>query len=255
MKYRNLSASKILIRRYLALLKNFLLIFAMSLAIFGIGYIVLYTEFFRIKHVTVKGESKFVNLIDVETLVKNSSFGHNIFTIDIASLAQALQNNFQGAKSFTIAKKLPNSLDVRVFERTPMLLLFTKDSTDLFMVDIDGYILGNVLPDYINLPKLQYSGDIKVGYFIDKNLVPVFIDIKTAMDEHRLQMSSLSFSDRYTHMFVSEGNIWRDIELFVGNSKDKKESVQIVSDLLKQFKLEGKSLKKIDLRYDKVIVE
>lgn len=216
----------------------------------GIVYFIFFTDFMRLSKIKVVGDSRFVNTYDVETLVKSQATNQNIILFDSNKLSRSLALSFQGAKRFDIKKKLPDSLELYIYERVPLLLISNQTNAELYMVDIEGYILGNVRDDFVNLPRLVYSGDIKIGYFINKDLVPVFTDIQRAMDENNLQMSSVSFNDRYTHMFLNN-----DIEVFIDNKKDKKLVISILADLIKQFKIEGKSLKKIDLRYDKVIVE
>lgn len=227
------------------------MLFLMALGIIGgVVYFTFFTDFMRISKIKVIGDSKFVNVYDVETLIKNQAIGQNIILFDSNKLSKSLALSFQGAKKFDVKKKLPDTLELYIYERIPMLLISNKTDSDLYMVDIEGYILGNVREDFVNLPRLIYSGDIKVGYFINRDLVPVFTDIQKAMDENNLQMSSVSFNDRYTHLFLNN-----DIEVFIGNKKNKSLAISILADLIKQFKIEGKSLKKIDLRYDKVIVE
>jgi hypothetical protein len=42
--------------------------------------------------------------------------------------------------------------------------------------------------------------------------------------------------------------------VMISSDKDIKNSIKVVASLDKELNLEGKSIKKIDLRYDKVIV-
>ncbi|KKS19373.1 MAG: hypothetical protein UU77_C0051G0005, partial [candidate division WWE3 bacterium GW2011_GWC1_41_7] len=74
-------------------------------------------------------------------------------------------------------------------------------------------------------------------------------ELVDSISEHNLKVSSMSFYPNYAQLYTEGG-----IEVYIGNDKSKSESVTIIADLVKQLGLEDRKVKKIDLRYDKVIV-
>jgi cell division septal protein FtsQ len=168
----------------------------------------------------------------------------------VYKLTSVLRKNFQGAKSITVVKRLPNKLVITVVERTPLAIIYKTDSTGDFLIDGDGYVLGPVDSDSLALPRIKYNqGDIVVGSFVNKNIIPVSKQIIDDADAASLKISSISFSPAYTQLYVNDS-----VEVLIGNDKDKKQAIEVITALVKKLGLEGKKLKKIDLRYDKVIV-
>ena len=77
----------------------------------------------------------------------------------------------------------------------------------------------------------------------------MYLELVNALSEHKMKVSSMSFYPKYAQLYVNEG-----IEALVSNDKSRSDSISILGSLLKQLQLEGKKAKKVDLRYDKVIV-
>jgi len=89
---------------------------------------------------------------------------------------------------------------------------------------------------------------MRVGAFLDGRIVPVSIEILTEAGKAGLNVSSISFRERYSKLYLGA------TEVYLSNLKGIGESVQKLEKLYKNLLLEGKRVIKIDLRYDKVIV-
>jgi len=79
--------------------------------------------------------------------------------------------------------------------------------------------------------------------------VPLALDIINYSKTEQLELSSMSFKGKDTTFFTNGS-----IETLLDFNVSVKKSMNIVSELIKKSQTEGKSIKKIDLRYDKVIV-
>ncbi len=227
-----------------------MLFLLLSFAIAGVVYYFFYhSDFFKIDSIRIEGAKSFVNQTDLEEVVMGNTFGHSIFMLDSQELKKILQETFQGSKEIRVFKIYPKTVGVEVFERVPLALVHNSNSSEVYMVDMDGYVLGIVDEERTNLPRIKYEGDIKVGHFVDQKLVPVFMELVGALNDNRVNASSVSFFPNYATLYVSEG-----VEVLVSNDKSKTDSIRILNDLLKQTETEGKRIKKVDLRYNKVIV-
>jgi cell division septal protein FtsQ len=231
--------------RWLSVFGPLILIFIFCIC----AVLIIYrSQYFKIQNIEITGAGGYVNEIDLKEVVRNISYDRNLITYDIDGAKQILKDNFQGARGFEIKRKLPDTLVVDVVERVPLVVVY-NDNSSLFLVDEDGYVLGIVDESTTNLPKVYYEGDIKVGYFVDPGLISVFLEVLNAMDQEKLLASSVSVHKRYIRLFLADS-----IEVYIGNDKEKHETVKLLALLLKQLSAEGKNVKKVDLRYDKVIV-
>jgi hypothetical protein len=59
----------------------------------------------------------------------------------------------------------------------------------------------------------------------------------------------MSFADKYTRVFMED-----EVEVIFSNEKSINLSIDIVASLLRKLALEGRDVRKVDLRYDKVVV-
>ena len=227
------------------------LIFVLALVgFFGwVYHFIFRSDYFKIDSVEISGTQSFVSQTDLQEVVRNKVEGEAIFKINNRDLKRTLKDIFQGAKNIKVKKKYPSTISIEVFERVPLALVYNDPSGDLYMVDDEGYVLGIVEEGKTNLSRIRYEGDIGVGLFVDKQMVPVYLELIGALNEEKVYASSMSFSQNYVIIYLPEG-----VELLIGNEKDKLTSVKTATTLLKQLQLEGKKVKKIDLRYDKVIV-
>jgi len=219
-----------------------------SLGYLSYKYIYLSPKF-SVKTVSVVGGGKFVNLQDFRTISEQKTLGQSIFSVDPKELEKSLKSNFLGAKNVEMSLDYPDNLVIKVEERLPVAVVTSgkKDAVH-YLIDNEGYILGEVSEEFMNLPKIIYEGDMKVGSFLDDRVVPVSIEILSEIEKAGLNVSSISFRERYSKLYLGA------TEVYLSNMKGVGESVRKLERLYKNLLLEGKSVIKIDLRYDKVIV-
>lgn len=226
---------------------------AVCFTIYGTYYLFVKSTVFKVQNFDIIGTKNFVNKSDVLIQLKDSAEAQNILKLNTILLEQALKNTFLGARDFKVSKQLPDTLLIQVEERVPLALLKTKNTNDDFeyyLVDAEGYILGLVDPKTTNLPIINYEESITVGIFIDRNLVPLYINLISSSDIAQIKISSVSVHDKHITFFIDN-----TIEVLLGKNKDTSEMIFVLKELIKQLSIEGRNVKKIDLRYDKVVVE
>jgi len=231
---------------FLNLFAKFLIIVS---AVFFIHTFIQKSNFFKVKEVGVLGTGSFVSKKDLENMMNSSVVKKNILNVDTDELKTSILTNFQGAKNVDIKKIFPDKIVVRVYERTPIALLQNNKADEIYIVDEDGYVLGTVANSTGNLPKIFYEGDIKIGYFVDKKFAPVYFELISSIDSEKLQVSSISMDEKNITLYTNDS-----VEVVLEKAKNIRSNINILSSLLRQLKTEGKNAKKIDLRYDKVIV-
>jgi len=247
-KKRSFYTPKRVLRKNHGALKKILIA---TLLLGGIVFTVIKLDvpsYFKVDFVNVEGTGSFVNTDDVKAIVERVVIGHSIFPIKEEEIVELVTKNFLGAKTVFVKKEYPNSIKILIEERIPLAIVH-NNSGDNFLIDSDGYVLGLVSEGFLDLPKIQYEGPVIIGTFLEKDMIPVSVQLLKFAEQEELKISSMSFYPNHVKVFVG-GNA----EVFIGYDKDSEKSLKTISALIKSSEAEGKILKKIDLRYDKVIV-
>jgi len=205
-------------------------------------------SYFKVSHINIAGVGSFVNSEDVKNLVERNIKDQYIFSVKEKEISDILLKSFMGAKSVSVKRNYPNSVDVFVEERVPLAVVYNNDE-EYFLLDSEGYVLGVVTDAFSELPKIKYEGSIVIGTFLEKEIIPVSIEILKFAEKEELKISSMSFYPNHAKLYVDKG-----AEVFIGYNEDYNEAVKTVKALVVAPRKDGKMLKKIDLRYDKLIV-
>jgi len=240
---------KIFLKRIFKLVKWLFPIILIFAAVYSLYFFAYKSGFFSIKEVSVQGAYAYVNHGDVLNIASNKLLGQNMLAQEVDGIENLLKKNFLGIKSLEVEKNYPNKVIINLVERVPIAQIQKDTGGERFLIDEDGYVLGVVDSTASSLPLIIYEGDVLVGNFIDFNIVPLALDVINYSKSEQLELSSMSFSGRDT-TFYTNGSI----ETLLNYDMNIKVSMNIVSELVKKSRVEGKSIKKIDLRYDKVIV-
>jgi cell division septal protein FtsQ len=246
----HISKKRIFWRRFSTFLRISTLFAFIAIIVYSANYFFLVSDYFKISGVSVYGTSTFVNRSDIQKLAETHFLNNHVAKVDTKEISKLLMENFQGAKLIEIDRKLPDQIIVNVYERVPLALVTNKSTPNFYLVDEDGYVLGIVDQDKTNLPQITYDGELKVGYFIDRELVFVYLELLHAIERNNIKASTVSVGEKHITFYVNS-----EIEVLLGKAKDIAASVKIVDELVRQLALEGKEVRKIDLRYDKVVVE
>lgn len=215
----------------------------------GSYYLVFESSTFLIKDINISGAVEFVSHADVHHFLLTNYENKNLIFTDTGELESRLEDLFLGASNIEVKKVWPEGLQVLVTERVPLALLHNEKTPSKFMVDREGYVLGLVDESRKDLPAVYYSEDLRVGTFVNRELIPVYQELIAALEDSEVKASSMSFYPRHVVFYTREG-----IKVLVDNEKDKFHALEVISRLLHQLTLQGKDASTIDLRYDKVVV-
>ncbi|MFA5776507.1 MAG: FtsQ-type POTRA domain-containing protein [Patescibacteria group bacterium] len=226
-----------------------------TLAGFLIWYYVKYRPL-NIRSVEISGAERFVNKEDIKKIAEEKSLGKNIVLLNTKNLREVIASNFLASRSVKVGRQFPSRLKIIVTERVPIALILPKDSKEFYFVDADGFILGPADKSATNLPVINYSQGVEVGKFVEANAVKYYFDLIKALDDDNVAVSTISTYPRYTEFFTVAGFAGKEeTQVLFTNDQNPKPQAKIFSKMMEAFKTEGKKLKKIDLRFDKVIVE
>jgi cell division septal protein FtsQ len=233
-------------------MRPYFIVAAVLLFSLGAYYLLFKSPVFKVSTVTVSGDSQFVNHSELRHLIELNTLGEHIFRTDVARLSEVSADAFLGAKDIVVTRNYPNSLHIQVFERSPLAVVYNPKNTpqEYFLVDEEGFLLGLVDINKTNLPKVEYNEPLFVGTFIDEDLTPLYLTLIRSLDSEGLKASSISVLPKHIKFYLDVTT-----EIFINRSQDVPSSIKILSQLKKQLDSRGSNVTKIDLRYDKVVVQ
>ena len=239
-------SQNILLMKFLNKFKFFLFFSFLCLLFFFILFFI--NQFFLIKKIQLISDREFLLANKDELINKNLIFVNQ----DKIAKKIILENSL--LKKVVVDKVWPVTLKVIVYFYEPMAALIVNKG--FFNLSADGRILAKIKDGQPSLPIINYyqklnsnsfaSGDWidykdiqQTLFFIDRlgqiNLAPLTIDIKG--------QDMLVF------------NLKDDKKIIFSNKKEKKLQDYQLEFIIRQFKIEGKEFKKIDLRFNKPIIQ
>jgi hypothetical protein len=188
-------------------------------------------------------------LVNKEKLINKSL----IFVSEDKIADEIVKENFL-IKTANVEKIWPNKLRITVTFYVPCVSLLVNSG--FFSLSCDGRILQKTKDILQYLPVINYyqklnSRSFQTGSWVD------YKDIKQALffiDKLKeINLTPLTIDIRGQDMLVF--NLIGSQQIIFSNDKDKSVQDYQLELIVKQFKIEGKEFKKIDLRFDKPIIE
>lgn len=238
------------LRKIAAYSKHILIMGVLVFLVYLFWFVLVHEDFFSVATVRVSGAHNFVNPQDVTKVASELVVTKNIFSVSEVAVKKALAAQFLGAKSIEVTKKLPDELNVLITERVPLAIFTTPKRENYYMVDDAGYVLGKAQPKSQDLPEIIYDGDIQVGYFLDKELVPVYMTLIAALKSYGLNPQNVVLYPRYVAFSLNAVD-----QILISKDTDIKQTAKNLNALLLQIGYSNTTIKRIDLRFDKLIVE
>lgn len=204
-------------------------------------------NFFQVKNIQLISDRNF-SLINKDKLIKK-----NLFFINQDKITKEIIKENFFVKMATIRKVWPNSVKISVSFYEPCVSLIV--SNGFFNLSCDGRILQKTSTDKTLLPVINYyqklnNDSFQTGEWID------YKDIKQALffveKLKQLYITPLTIDIKGQDMLVF--NLIDDKVMIFSNDKDKEVQDYQLELIIRQFKIEGKDFKKIDLRFNKPII-
>jgi len=233
---------------FLRLKKINLLILFFLLFLFGLLFL---NEYFRVKEVKIEADLPSLNFIGVEGF-KNK----NLLFISTKKEELKLKNVNPQIKDVSIIKKPPNSLIIKIKSYSPKALI--KTNQGFFVLSEDGRILFTVknLSNFSLLPLINYYQLVNqsvyfVGDWLDFNDIKITLTLLNKLEEFNLKIKNIDILNEDMILFkLKDGE-----EIVFTSKKNWEKQIFPIPLILKQFKIEGRNFKRIDVRFDKPIVK
>lgn len=236
----------ILSMKYLNKIKFFSL-FVLLCAIFFLLFFFSY-KLFLIKDLQIVSSKQF------EPVNKGRLINRSLLLVNEGQIAkEIIRENFL-IKAAIVEKVWPNKLKITVVFYEPCASLLVNNG--FFILSCDGRILQKTKDALQYLPVINYyqklnSRSFQTGSWVD------YKDIKRALffivKLKEINLTPLTIDIRGQDMLVFK--LIGSQQIIFSNSKDKNIQDYQLKLIVKQFKIEGREFKKVDLRFDKPIIE
>lgn len=200
------------------------------------------TGFLTIQKIEVRTDFQFQNPKKTESLLR-SYLDKSFFLNNLGKLSQEIKNQEIKIGQVTIKKEFPGKLILEIKERQPLVVM-PKDNL-YFFVDKEGIIF-SLEKDPRDLPFLEISlQNPKIGSSIEIKRIKIPQILESLKQEKILKI--IVKNDRI-ELETNKGSL---IILPMAASDKKIRALQMI---LNRFRIEGKRLRKIDLRFEKPVI-
>jgi cell division septal protein FtsQ len=157
-------------------------------------------------------------------------------------------------KKAVVDKLWPSTLKVTIYFYEPIAALVVNQG--FFNLSVDGRILTKNKENYSSLPMVNYyqklnNNSFSVGNWIDyKDLQQALFFVDKLK---QINLKTLTVDIKGQDMLVF--NLNSDKEIIFSSQKEKELQDYQLELIIRQFKIEGKDYKKIDLRFNKPIIQ
>ena len=218
-------------------------------AISGFIIFIFASGFFNVKFIICQ-KDEFLCSNEEENLF-SSAIGENIFFVNSKKLIDSAKLNNIGLSAIQINKKIPNKIYVNLKSRKAIALL--TDGSDNYLIDKDYFIFAKSGDNAYNLPiiGLQANSSFVVGTFADEKAKKA-IHLAKVLKTFFIPFSKI-ISENNGSLVMQGGGF----QAIFSDKKDFETQVISLQLILRSSKMKesGQSrLKKIDLRFDKPVL-
>lgn len=238
-------SQNILLMKFLNKLKFFLFFSLLCLLFFSILFFI--NQFFLIKKVELISERKFLLANKDELINKNLIF------INQDEIAKKIIKENSLLKTAVVDKIWPATLKVTVYFYEPIAALIVNKG--FFNLSADGRILAKIKDGRSSLPLINYyqklnSNSFASGDWIDYKDIQQTLFFIDKLGQINLMPLTIDISGQDMLVF----NLNDDKKIVFSIRKEKESQDYQLELIVRQFKIEGKEFKKIDLRFNKPVI-
>jgi len=250
--------------RALRIISSLLVLLLVITALFSLSN----SEFFKINTITCRIDNT-VCPGQIWTKLLSLSVGKNILSLSQRTLTEKIQTDFPDVDGIKIKRIFPNKLDFELKlreavaaitqEAEPVTQVSSPSAEEkpvplgkaFLIVDKTGVVFKKT-DSSLNLPLILVSNfsEINVGQKITTDPLPQSITLVSFLSKLNLKGEILKVSDGEILVWLTDGP-----KVAFSSKKELTFQVGSLQLILSRAKIEGKRLKRIDLRFDKPIIE
>ena len=226
-------------------------------------YFALRSDLFQIRQLEISNSESFKDCLSEEQLSQRLDVvGRSAIFLETKKLSQDLLADVICLKSVTITTSWPNKIKINAKIRQPVAAIVASASAridnqataaaevssqeQIFLIDEEAVVIKKVatysaLPKILLLTAEQNFDVVQLPY----QLIKTGVDVISALSQLQLAVNELTIDEN--------GQLFAEIEdgvkVLFSNAADPKNQATSLQAILRQAKIDGKKLSKIDLRF------
>jgi len=247
-------------------MKKILKILFLLIFLGGIFFLVFKSDFFRVKKITCRWEGNSCPP-EVWNELTFLTFGKNLIFLKKKEISKKFLNDHHIVKNLKIKKVLPNKLVFELEKRKEVavlgfeLRLEEKETTpsgkpifettkDFYLVDEEGIVIKKENDSLLPLILLSEELNLNIGERVPQQQIIEAIKFLTTLRLNLLEPKVAKITPPYSlTVWLKDGE-----EAIFSLKKEIQIQVDSLQFILSRSKIEGRGIKKIDLRFDKPVV-
>lgn len=212
-------------------------------------YIVFFSPLLRVNRVSF-GDTKFVSREELGKVVEESEgiLNNNIITFGFFNFKSRL-GDVTGVKSFKIIRKLPNTIEIEIVEKSPIFVWEILDHK--YLVDENGYAWAEYEDKYASLPIVVDTKNVPVA--LGTKIVPasfvifardIFNNFEGTTGE---KIAKTEVLDITSDLKVVSASGWY---VYFDTTRTAKNQLTSLVRVLEEVRTKGRKLEYVDLRID-----
>ena len=222
-------------------------VFLFSCFLVFIFYLIFKSDYLTVKRVECRVKEK-TSLADenrwCET-VKREVLGQRILSLKRQAIASEIRQKFLPVGDVAITKKYPQTAIVQISERKPIAQVCPSGGLGL-LVDKEGVIYAETQAEPQNLKtvSLELGFELTLGQEIGADIVSLIL-----LEEP--QISFIKSTGQEGLEVVSNAQL----KIFFSRKRDLRQQIENLQKIIQKYKIEGKELSQVDLRYDQPVIK
>jgi len=249
---RNLSR-KFAISYKLRFKRIFLPIFFIGVFVFALWFLLTRSTFFVVKTISIDPDTlELVSTEDIKKILENRFLGKPIL-LPKKDLENAVYANFPVIKEVATVVSLPNTLVVKLREREPAAYIKTDFQEDYYIVDAEGFVLGVSAVLNKDLPLINYKGTMVFsGSILTDDKILSSLRFLEELRKSKIGVFSCTVTDL---IVITTADPMIEVVIPVNSDERYSEEAILLQKIIQKYSIEGKSVRRIDLRFSNPIID
>jgi cell division septal protein FtsQ len=212
-------------------------------------FLFLRTDIFQVKAL----EFEFEQLADealVRQRISEGVLARSIFFLDTGKVEQEIKDSFLTVSAVSIKKEIPDRLLIRVSVRKPLAVIADKNKVR-FLVDQEGLLFRQAAGEDLPVIELSedFEGAVGVKLAIDEQGIASYLQTLDLVSEKGLKTKAIYLRSETIELRLTKTTVWLSAD------REIAEQLELLTEILKRLKLQGRTPKSVDLRFERSVVK